>query len=122
MVVTHVFTTSSKVGRSIIHDVITHTCKDIYDLYVRPSSNKVNAYYALVNDYTFNDTTILGIPCKTVRFPHNVIKYLTYNHDISCVAGSSHFFTTLATFKDVETGDLYAIKETHANTYAVKIN
>ena len=122
MVVTHLFKTSSKVGQSIIRETITHAHIDVYDLYERPSRNKVNAFNALKNEYMFNDTVVLGIPSKTVRFPNNVIKYLTYNGDISCVAGSSHFFTTVATFKDVETNELYAIKETHANTYAVKIN
>lgn len=122
MVVTHLFKTSSNNGQSMIHDAITNKHMDIYDLYERPSRNKVIAFNSLKDEYMFNDTSILGIPCKTVRFPNNVIKYLTYNGDISCVNGSSHFFTTIATFKDVETDDLYAIKETHANTYAVKIN
>ena len=121
MVVTHVFKTDSSNGQAMIHDAIISSHRDIYDLYERPSCNKVNAFESLKNEYMFNDTTILGIPCKTVRFPHNVIKYLTYNGDISCVNGSSHFFTTIATFKDVETNEFYAIKETHANTYAVKI-
>lgn len=121
MVVTHVFKTDSNNGQTMIHDTITSYRRDIYDLYDHPSRNKVNAFEALKNEYMFNDTTILGIPCKTVRFPHNVIKYLVYNGDISCVNGSSHFFTTIATFQDVETDELYAIKETYANTYAVKI-
>lgn len=121
MVVTHVFKETSKQAQYIKHDAIMYSHIDIYDAYATPSRNKVNAFNALKNEYMFNDTTVLGIPCKTVRMPNNVIKYLVYKGDISVVAHSSHFFTTIATFDDVETGDIWAIKETHCNTYAVKM-
>ena len=122
MVVTHVFKESSKQAATIKRDAIMHNHADIYDVYITPSRNKVNAFNALKNEYMYNDTTVLGIPCKTVRFPNNVIHYLKYRGDISVVAHSSHFFTTVATFDDIENNCIYVIKETHCNTYAVKLN
>ena len=99
---------------------------DIYDKYEKPSYNKVRAFNALKNEYMFNDTSILGIPCKTVKVPRNMNKlndtmYLKYRGDIGVINASCHFFTTCASFEDVETGRIYIIKETHCNTYICEL-
>ena len=104
-----------------------HNCGDtIYDKYVHPSLNKIRAYNALKNEYSFNDTSILGIQCKTVKVPHNMHKlndtmYLKYRDDIGVISASCHFFTTCATFEDVESGKIYIVKETHNNTYMCEL-
>ena len=85
--------------------------RDIYNAYDNPSGAKVNAWFSIINDYETN----LGLHAIQVG---RTFKSLQYNNDIRVTGSSSHFFSTIASFTDTETGEIWLIKETHANTYA----
>ena len=126
MIVNKFWNDGTKNRDYMVREAIMNSHQDIYDVYKKPSYNKVRAFNALKNEYMFNDTSILGIPCKTVKVPYNMHKlnntmYLKYRGDIGVIRASCHFFTTCASFEDVETGDMYIIKETHCNTYMCKL-
>ena len=126
MVITKFWKQGTKNADYMKREAIYNSCSDIYDKYERPSYNKVRAFNALKNEYMFNDTIILGIPCKTVKVPYNMnklnnIMYLRYLGDIGVINASCHFFTTCATFEDVETNKKYIVKETHCNTYMCEL-
>ena len=126
MRITHYFNESSKNAQYMHYD-IDHAKGDIYDAYKMPSKTKINAFESIRNEYTYNDTMVLGVPCKTIISPKRLNKlnnkmYLRYIYGTLNIAGaSSHFFSTVAIFEDVETNERYIIKETHANTYMCKL-
>ena len=126
MRITHYFNETSKNAKSMRYDV-EHGKGTIYDAYSKPSLNKVRAYHDILNEYNYNDTMMLGIPCKSILVPHKLGKlcdtmYIRYIKGTYNVTGaSSHFFTTVAIFEDVETNERYIIKETHCNTYMCKL-
>lgn len=126
MIITHYFNDTSKNAQYMRYD-IEHSKGDILEAYNRPSKTKINAFESIRNEYCYNDTMILGIPCKTIKAPHklgklNDIMHIRYIKGSLNVAGaSSHFFSTVALFEDVETNDRYIVKETHANTYMCKL-
>lgn len=127
MVVTKFWKQGTQNANYMKRDAILNAHYDIYDKYEKPSSNKVRAFNALKNEYMFNDTSILGIPCKTVKVPHNMNKlndtmYLKYRGDIGVINATCHFFTTCASFEDVETGKIYIVKETYCNTFMCALN
>ena len=127
MVVTRYWKKGTKNSDYMIHEALYNNSADIYDKYEKPSYNKVRAFNALKNEYMFNDTTILGTPCKTVKVPYdmkklNNVMYLKYRGDIGVINASCHFFTTCATFEDMETNKIYVIKETHCNTFITPLN
>lgn len=121
MRITHIFKETSKQAQYMKHDAIYASHRDIYDAYTSPSYAKVKSFENIKNEYMHNDTEKNGIPCKEVWTPHGFL-YLSYRGDISVTGASSHFYSTIATFDDVtRSGGVWAIKETHCNTYATWI-
>lgn len=126
MRITQFFNDNSKNAEDM-HWNIDHTKGDIYEAYNRPSKAKINAFESIRNEYTYNDTIVCGIPCKTIIAPRSIGKlcdkmYIRYIRGTLNVAGaSSHFFSTVAIFEDVETGENYIIKESYANTYMCRL-
>lgn len=121
MRITHVFKSSSNNAKSMIYDY-NHAHGDIFSRYNRPSNNKIRAWSDILVDYTFNDCQYIDInnreiKCKTVLIQGKK-HHIKYNGDIAIVGASSHFFSTIASFDDIETGQTWLIKETHCNTYA----
>lgn len=122
MRITHFYKAGSKAAHYMNRD-LTLAMGDIYDAYNAPSINKVRAFNDIRNEYCFNETKILGIPCKTLLVPAFVgklnntmfVRYISGTYNV-CSA-SSHFFSTVALFEDIETEKRYIIKETYANTY-----
>ncbi len=115
MRITHVFKETSKNADFMRYDFEHYNMmRSIYSAYSNPSSAKISAYNELVNDYNSN------------QGKHNVLVkgkeiHLQYRYDIRVCGASSHFFSTIASFTDLDTGDVYLIKETHANTYMCKL-
>ena len=126
MRITHYYGNNSQAAHSMRYDAL-HGHGDIYGAYTRPSIAKINSFKAIRNDYLFNDTSVLGIPCKTVMVPKslnklNNVAYMRYIAGTLNVCGaSSHFYTTCALFEDVETNKRYIVKETHCNTYMCEL-
>ena len=126
MRITHYYKSTSHAAQNMHYD-LNNQLGDIYEAYASPSINKVRAFNAIRIDYTHNDCMLLGIECKTVIVPKSLNKlnnkaYMRYIHgSLNVSAASSHFFSTCALFEDVETGQIYIIKETHANTYMCEL-
>ena len=115
MRITHVFKETSKNADYMRYDFY-HTAENrtIYDAYATPSRNKIGAWMSIKFDYEFND----GLHAIQVG---RLFKSLQYNYDVRVTGASSHFFSTIASFTDTETGEIWLVKETHANTYACKL-
>lgn len=126
MRITHFYKPTSKAAYYMHRDA-DNAIGTIYDAYMSPSRNKVLAYNDIRNNYTHNDTTVLGVPCKTVIVPpslnklHNTMYMRYINGTYNVCAASSHFFSTVAIFEDVETDKRYLVKETHVNTYMCEL-
>lgn len=115
MRITHVFKETSKNADYMRYDFNHYKSgRTIYDAYNNPSGAKVNAYFAIINDYETNN----GL--HAIQVGRN-FKSLQYNNDIRVCGASSHFFSTIASFTDTTTGEIYLIKETHANTYVCNL-
>lgn len=115
MRITHVFKETSKSANVMRWDYEHYNClRDIYTAYEKPSCAKVNSWYAIINDYETNN----GLHAIQVN---RTFKSLQYNNDVRVTGASSHFFSTIASFTDTETGEIWLIKETHVNTYACKL-
>lgn len=115
MKITHVFNETSKQADYMRYDFAHSTIYNtIYSAYNNPSHAKISAYERIKTDYKAND----GLHAIQVG---RQIKSLQYNNDMRVVAASCHFFTTIASFTDTITNDIYLIKETHANTYCCKL-
>jgi hypothetical protein len=112
MRITHVFKETSKQAQYMRYD-FEHFSKhrSIYDAYATPSRNKIGAWMSIQYDYETNN----GLHAIQVG---REFKSLQYNNDIRVTGASSHFFSTIASFTDTETGEIWLIKETHCNTYA----
>ena len=115
MRITHVFKETSKAAQSMNYE-FNHSSKysSLYDFYQNPSYAKQQALAHLKYDYNTNN----GLHAIQVG---RTFKSLQYNNDIRIVNASCHFFTTIASFTDTSTGEIYLIKETHCNTYACKM-
>ncbi len=115
MRITHVFKETSK-NANIMRWEYEHysSLRGIYSAYNNPSWNKVEAWMELQNDYETNN----GLHAIQAG---RTFKSLRYNNDIRVTGASSHFFSTIASFTDTKTGEIWLIKETHANTYACKL-
>lgn len=115
MRITHVFKETSKNADYMRYDFNHYKVgRNIDSAYIRPSQAKRQAYYSIIRDYTTNN----GL--HAIQVGRN-FKSLQYNNDIRVCGASSHFFSTIASFTDTTTGEIYLIKETHANTYACKL-
>ena len=133
MRITHVFKETSNSANAMRWDYEHYNrSRDIYDAYVKPSCAKVNswlsiklayekpsyakisAWDAIVYDYKAND----GLHAIQVG---RQFKSLQYNNDVRVTGSSSHFFSTIASFTDTETNEIWLVKETHVNTYACKL-
>lgn len=115
MRITHVFKETSKNAEYMRYDFY-HTAQNrtIYDAYTTPSNNKVGAWISIQFDYGNNN----GLHAIQVG---RQFKSLQYNNDVRVTGASSHFFSTIASFTDTDTCEIWLIKETHANTYACKL-
>lgn len=121
MRITHVFKSTSNNAKYMRYDY-NHARGDIFTRYNHPSNAKIRAWQGIIDDYTFNDCLYIDvndrkIQCKTVLIQGKK-HYIKYNGDIAIVGASSHFFSTIASFDDLETGQTWLVKETHCNTYA----
>ena len=122
MKVTHFYGNNSQAARGMQYDAV-NSKPSLYDKYVTPSYAKIESFERIRKSYLMNDTTILGIPCKTLLVPKslhklNNVMYARYiNGTLGVASASSHFYITTALFEDVETNKRYIIKETHCNTY-----
>ena len=115
MKITHVFKDTSKQANYMRYDFEhTNIFNTIYSAYNNPSHAKVQAYNNIIMDYKTNN----GLHAIQVG---RTFKSLQYNGDIRVAGASSHFFSTIASFTDTNTGDIYLIKETHCNTYCCKL-
>lgn len=115
MRITHVFKKTSKNADYMRYDFNHYKVgRNIDNAYIRPSYAKRQAYFAIINDYETNN----GL--HAIQVGRN-FKSLQYNYDIRVCGASSHFFSTIASFTDTETGEIYLIKETHANTYVCQL-
>ena len=115
MRITHVFKETIKAATEMKREFNYYPAhRDIYDAYEKPSCAKVNSWLSIKLDYEAND----GLHAIQVG---RVFKSLQYNNDIRVTGSSSHFYSTIASFNDTETGETWLIKETHANTYACKL-
>lgn len=115
MRITHVFKETSKNANAMRWDYEHYSCsRDIYNVYDKPSCAKVNSWFAIVNNYETNN----GLHAIQVG---RAFKSLQYNHDVRVTGSSSHFFSTIASFTDTETHEIWLVKETHANTYICKL-
>ena len=113
MRITHVFTETSK-NALYMHYDYEHGHGTIYTRYERPSQSKIRAWHSIEDDYNSNE----GVHQINIK---GVTKTLCYNHDLKIVGASSHFFSTIASFEDLDTGEIWLVKETHVNTYACKL-
>lgn len=115
MRITHVFKETSKNANDMRHEFNYYSkYRSIYDAYVTPSSSKTYAWHSLKRDYSSNN----GLHAIQVG---KEFKSLQYNFDIRVTGASCHFFSTIASFTDTETGEIWLVKETHANTYTCKL-
>lgn len=115
MKITHVFKETSKQADYMRYDFEhTNTFNTIYSAYNNPSYAKISAYEHIKNDYKTNN----GLHAIQVG---REIKSLQYNNDVRVAAASCHFFTTIASFTDTISGDIYLIKETYCNTFCCKL-
>ena len=126
MRITQFFSSTSKNAHYMHYDY-DHAYGEIIDRYVRPSKNKIISFENIRHEYCYNDTIILGVPCKTIIAPRSLKKlsgkmYIRYIKGTLKVAGAgSQFYSTTALFEDVETGIRYIVKETYANTYMCEL-
>ena len=114
MKITHFFSNNSKNANDMRYDfehyVVT---RSIYSAYNNnPSQSKVSAYNAIQDDYKKgrHNVTVKGKQLE-----------LQYRYDLRVTAASSHFFSTIASFIDINTGKIYLVKETHCNTYMCEL-
>ena len=113
MRITHVYQSTSKLANNMKWDYEHYNIfNDIYNAYNNPSQVKISAYFAIKYNYEKND----GLHAIQVG---REIKSLQYNNDLRVTGSSSHFFSTIASFTDTKTNEIWLIKETHCNTYAI---
>lgn len=91
-----------------------HVGRTIDNAYVNASDAKRRAYFDIKYDYQTNN----GLHAVQVG---RHFKSLQYNYDLRVCGASSHFFSTIASFTDTETGVVYLVKETHCNTYICEL-
>ncbi len=115
MRITHLFKETSKQADYMRYDFNKYpVTNSIWSAYNNPSDAKISAYQHILDDYKTNN----GLHAIQVG---RYFKSLQYNNDMRVTGASSHFFSTIASFTDTETQEIYLIKETHYNTYACKL-
>lgn len=90
---------TTKKALGIMNDLLYRGYDDIYSAYGRPSYYKVNAWREIE---------------ERARATSG------YNHDLHIVGASSHFFSTVYSYTE-EDGTLCIVKDTHANTFIIKV-
>ena len=113
MRITHFFRIGSKNAMYMRSDY-DHAHGTIYTRYVRPSEAKIRAWENIKSAY------ILDNGVHQIYF-NGALHTLQYNYDLRVAGTSSNFFSTIASFEDIDTGKTYLIKETHANTYMCEL-
>lgn len=111
--VTQFFKATSNTAQGMHYD-LDHAHGTIYSRYGRPSQQKIRAWENIIQEYCSN-----GGLCEVML--RGQLHHWEYNHDCAIVGASSHFFSTCATFTDLDTNIKYIVKETHANTYACQL-
>lgn len=109
MNITQFFGSTSKNANYMRHDY-AHAHGTIYSRYGRPSREKIRTWCNIVDAYNLYG----GVHHVVIRGKIHTIQYL---NDVKIVGASSYHYSTIASFKDMDTGEIYLIKETHANTY-----
>lgn len=112
MRITQFFSSKSKMHDSIVSDY-EHSHGTLFDRYDRPSAEKIRTWEAIKDKYN----RIGNIDTQYVFINHKN-RPLKYNNDLMICGASSWFYSTTATFTDLDNGDIYIIKETQSNTYA----
>lgn len=112
MKITQFFSSTSKMHDSIVSDY-EHAHGSLFDRYGRPSPDKIRTWEAIKDKYN----RVGNIDTQYVYINHKH-RPLRYNNDLMISGASTYFYSTTATFTDLENGDIYIIKETPANTYA----
>ena len=113
MKITQFFGKNSRNAQYMRYDY-EHAHGSIFDRYNSPSTAKVNTYFEIIDIYESNNG-VQGI------FIKGKPDYFEYQHDIKIAGASSHFYSTIASFKRLSDGKLFLIKETHANTYMCEL-
>ena len=111
--ITQFFKATSQAAQRMHYDY-EHKRGTVFSRYDRPSQAKIQSWCDIVDSYTDNGGYI------EVMF-RGQLHHWQYNYDVAVVGASSHFYSTIASFKDVDTGIKYLVKETHANTYACQL-
>ena len=113
MRITQFFGTNSKNANYMRYD-FEHAHGTVYSRYERPSQAKIQAWVDILEAYQSN----AGVHEVTIKdIKHNI----EYRNDLCVVGASSHFFSTIASFEDLDTRVIYLVKETHANTYMCEL-
>ena len=93
-----------------------HAHGGIYDRYVKPSQYKVSSFEDIIRLYNcyYDELNYLAyFEPKTKK-----MYTLVYEKGTIKIAGaSSHFYSTVALFRDLQSGKHFIVKETHVNTY-----
>ena len=91
-----------------------HAHGTVYSRYERPSQAKMRSWNNIVDGYRAND----GIHHISIK---GVEHTLHYRYDVRAAGVSSHFYSTIASFEDIDTGIVYLVKETYCNTYMCEL-
>ena len=113
MRITQFFGTNSKNAEYMRFD-FNHAHGTVYSRYERPSQAKIRSWDDIVDSYKANK----GIHTVSIK---GIEHTLQYNDDVRVAGASSHFYSTIASFEDLDTGVIYLVKETHANTYMCEL-
>ena len=113
MRITQFFGATSNNAKYMRYD-FDHAHGTVYSRYERPSQAKIRSWDDIVDGYRANN----GVHTVTIK---GVAHTLQYNDDVRVAGASSHFYSTIASFEDLDTHVIYLIKETHANTYMCEL-
>lgn len=116
MRITHIFKVTSNQAMNMRRELKYYPVgRDIYSVYNNPSRAKVNVYNSIHDSYE-DDYRI-----HDFYMNNKFIGRFKYNGNLRVTGSSSHFFSTIATFTNLDTDEIWLVKETHANTYACKL-
>ena len=110
MRITHFYNATSKSAQYMHYD-FEHAHGSIYSRYNNPSQSKIRAWLNIVDEYN-NNCGVHHVMIKGVE------QTLQYNNYVKIVGASSHFFSTISSFIDLDNNETYLMKETHCSTYA----